>query len=78
MVQHDDDFETCTFEEFMTGMSIWELPSSHQFLMRVYNKKTTKSVSMHTNKIIMHVSVCLKSVLILTMRLSFVTTILFT
>ena len=44
MVLHDDDFETCTFEEFMTGMSIWELPSSHQFLMRVYNTKTpTKS-----------------------------------
>ena len=32
---HDDDFETCTFEEFMTGMSIWQLPSSHSFLMRV-------------------------------------------
>ena len=54
----DSDFETCTFEEFMTGMSIWQLPSSHSFLMRVYNKKTTKSVSMHTNKIIMHRSVC--------------------
>ena len=38
----DDQFETCTFEEFMTGMSIWELPSSHQFLMRVYNKETYK------------------------------------
>ena len=38
----DDQFETCTFEEFMTGMSIWELPSSHQFLMRVYNTKTKK------------------------------------
>ena len=36
----DDQFETCTFEEFMTGMSIWQLPSSHSFLMRVYNKKT--------------------------------------
>jgi hypothetical protein len=38
----DDDFETCSFEEFMTGMSIWQLPSSHQFLMRVYNSKTNK------------------------------------
>ena len=38
----DSDFETCTFEEFMIGMSIWELPSSHQFLMRVYNKETNK------------------------------------
>ena len=39
---NDDQFETCTFEEFMTGMSIWELPSSHAFLMRVYNTKTHK------------------------------------
>ena len=39
---HDDDFETCTFEEFMTGMSMWHLPSSHSFLMRVYNTKTNK------------------------------------
>ena len=38
----DSDFETCTFEEFMTGMSIWQLPSSHSFLMRVYNTKTNK------------------------------------
>ena len=38
----DDQFETCTFEEFMTGMSIWQLPSSHAFLMRVYNTKTKK------------------------------------
>ena len=38
----DSDFETCTFEEFMICMSIWELPSSHQFLMRVYNKETNK------------------------------------
>ena len=33
----DDMFETCTFDEFMTGMSMWQLPSSHAFIMRVYN-----------------------------------------
>ena len=37
---HDDDFETCTFDEFMMGMSMWQLPSSHAFLMRVYNSDT--------------------------------------
>ena len=39
---HDDDFETCTFDEFMVGMSIWQLPSSHSFLMRIYNRETNK------------------------------------
>ena len=39
---HDDDFDTCTYEEFMTGMSMWQLPSSHAFLMRVYNSDTNK------------------------------------
>ena len=39
---HDEDFETCTFEEFMHGMSMWQIPSSHAFLMRVYNSDTNK------------------------------------
>ena len=39
---HDEDFETCTYAEFMTGMSMWQLPSSHQFLLRVYNTETNK------------------------------------
>ena len=39
---HDDHFETCTFEEFMAGMSMWQIPSSHSFLMRVYNTETNK------------------------------------
>ena len=39
---HDDDFETCTYEEFMNGMSMWQLPSSHSFLLRVYNTRTEK------------------------------------
>ena len=33
----DDQFETCTFDEFMAGMHMWQLPSSHSFLMRIYN-----------------------------------------
>ena len=43
----DDMFETCTFDEFMTGMSMWQLPSSHAFIMRVYNSDT-KKVTEHT------------------------------
>ena len=38
----DDQFATCTYDEFMAGMSIWELPSSHQFLMRIYNRETNQ------------------------------------
>ena len=38
----DDQFETCTFDEFMAGMHCWQLPSSHAFLMRVYNRETNK------------------------------------
>ena len=38
----DEMFETCTFEEFMIGMSYWSLPSSHAVLMRVTNKDTGK------------------------------------
>ena len=39
---HDDDFETCTFEEFMQGMSFWQIPSSHACILRVYNRETHK------------------------------------
>ncbi len=35
-------FGTCTYEEFMDGMSIWMLPSSHAVILRVTNKKTGK------------------------------------
>ena len=45
----DSDSETCTFEEFEIGMSNWMLPSSHSFLMRVYNKRTNK-VTEHAYK----------------------------
>ena len=37
-----DQFETCTFDEFMAGMHMWQLPSSHSFLMRIYNRDTNK------------------------------------
>ena len=37
-----EQFETCTFDEFMVGMRMWRLPSSHSFLMRVYNRDTNK------------------------------------
>ena len=39
---HDDDFETCTYEEFMIGMSHWQIPSSHTCIMRVTNTDTGK------------------------------------
>ena len=38
----DEAFETCTYEEFMIGMSCWEIPSSHCVLMRVTNTNTGK------------------------------------
>ena len=43
----DDQFETCTFDEFMAGMSIW--PTNDQFLMRIYNTRTNK-VTEHVYK----------------------------
>ena len=39
---HDEAFETCTFEEFMIGMSHWHIPSSHAVIMRVTNTNTGK------------------------------------
>jgi len=38
----DEMFDTCTFEEFMIGMSNWHIPSSHAVIMRVTNKDTGK------------------------------------
>ena len=38
----DEMFDTCTFEEFMIGMSNWHIPSSHAVIMRVTNKNTGK------------------------------------
>ena len=38
----DDQFETCTYEEFMIAMTCWQIPSSHSVLMRVTNKETGK------------------------------------
>ena len=37
-----DQFDTCTFEEFMIGMSSWHIPSSHTCVMRVENTDTGK------------------------------------
>ena len=52
----DDQFETCTFDEFMAGMSMWQLPSSHSFLMRIYNRDTNKVKEHATNKKTWHAS----------------------
>ena len=38
----DEAFETCTYEEFMIGMSGWVIPSSHCIIMRVSNHDTGK------------------------------------
>ena len=35
-------FGTCTYEEFMEGMSVWMLPSSHAVILRVTNTDTGK------------------------------------
>ena len=74
----DDQFETCTFEEFMAGMSIWQLPSSHQFLMRIYNTRTNKVKEHVYKREDMARKRLLKNAKTQTMRLSFVTTILST
>ena len=42
---HDADpelFATCTFEEFMDGMSMWQIPSSHSCILRVTDRETGK------------------------------------
>ena len=36
----EDQFDTCTYEEFMMGMSSWHIPSSHSCVMRVENTDT--------------------------------------
>lgn len=38
----DELFDTCTYEEFMIGMSYWQIPSSHAVIMRVTNTDTGK------------------------------------
>ena len=38
----DEMFDTCTYEEFMIGMSNWHIPSSHAVIMRVTNTDTGK------------------------------------
>ena len=38
----DDQFGTCTFEEFMEGMACWMIPSSHAVILRVTNTETGK------------------------------------
>ena len=38
----DDQFDTCTYEEFMFGLSSWMIPSSHACIMRVENTDTGK------------------------------------
>ena len=55
----DDDFGTCTFEEFSEMMQLWALPSSIACIMRIENKDTGKikeitykRVSAASNKIV--------------------------
>ena len=36
----DEMFDTCTFQEFMIGMSNWSIPSSHACILRVTNTDT--------------------------------------
>ena len=38
----DDEFGTCTFEEFQHAMSQWSVPSSVAVIMRVENANTGK------------------------------------
>lgn len=38
----DDEFGTCTFEEFMESAYMWSVPSSHACIMRVENTNTGK------------------------------------
>ena len=38
----DDEFGTCTFEEFQTAMAQWSIPSSVAVIMRVQNTNTGK------------------------------------
>ena len=38
----DDEIMPCTYEEFMDGLSMWALPSSHVCIMRVHNTDTGK------------------------------------
>ena len=38
----DEQFDTCTYEEFMLAMTMWQIPSSHSVIMRVENKETGK------------------------------------
>jgi len=38
----DEDFGTCTFEEFSQMMQLWALPSSIACIMRIENKDTGK------------------------------------
>jgi hypothetical protein len=37
-----DEFPQISYIDFMTGMSMWSIPSSHAVIMRVSNKKTGK------------------------------------
>jgi hypothetical protein len=55
----DEDFGTCTFEEFSQMMQLWALPSSIACIMRVENKDTGKikeitykRISAASNKIV--------------------------
>ena len=38
----DDQFDTCTYEEFDEMSTCWQLNSSHETLMRIENKRTGK------------------------------------
>jgi len=38
----DDDFGTCTYDQFMFAADLWELNSSHVCILRCENKRTGK------------------------------------
>ena len=38
----DEQFDTCTYEEFDEMSTCWQLNSSHETLMRIENKRTGK------------------------------------
>ena len=74
----DDQFETCTFDEFMAGMGMWQLPSSHSFLMRIYNTRTNKVKEHVYKREDMARKRLMKECLDLTMRSFYATTFLST
>ena len=46
----EEQFDTCTFDEFMMAMTMWQIPSSHSVIMRVENTETGKITEMAYRK----------------------------